>query len=304
MSTPPAWNENPPPYPTPQVPPPARSPRSWLIPLAVIVVIVVVLIAALIATGVVRLGPSSSNAAYETFSQAEGVAAGNSGAVTGGPWFAVFGAGVATPTAVLEPVSNLTSLLATIDCTITWPHGQPSNLDVPSTPSNAATGTAAYWTFGFKNASNVLLIETVSLGSPTALLVANGTACENVVAYLAPFPSAVLDSPEIVSDANSAGGSTFLATYPNATRAWGAIGGIQFGTIASTSPVWEVTYTSCSFPAYSGETGATFNATIAGLTGVVSNSSTHSGACGVTVPSTLIAAVHGVLPALAARKAI
>lgn len=269
---------------------------------------VIVILAALFATGVLHLGSSASNASYETFSQAEGVASGNAASVGGNPWFAAVGAGVATPTSVLEPVANFTSLLDSFGCTISWPHGEPTNLAVPSTPSNAATGTAAYWTFGFKNSTNALLIETVSLGIPSALLVANGSDCESVVAYLAPFPSTVLNSPAIVTAANQAGGAAFLGTYPNATRAWGAIGGIELGSLATTSPVWEVTYTSCTFPAYSGETGATFNATVAGLTGVVSNSSTETGDCGLTVPTTLVTPLGGALSAASApapaRKAI
>jgi hypothetical protein len=293
-----------PPAPAAGGPPPARSSRRWLAPVAAVIVVVVVLIAALFVTGVLHLGSSSSAPAYETFSQAEGVASANSGSVAGAPWFAALGAGVAAPTSILEPVTNLTSLLTSVGCTLVFPHGEPANLDIPSTPTNAATGAAAYWTFGFKNVSNALLIETVSLGVASSLLIANGTACENFVAFLATFPSNVLDSPQIVAAANGAGGSAFLAKYPNATRGWGAVGGIQLGTLASTSPIWEVSYTSCSFPAYSGETGALFNATIAGLTGVVSNSSTSTGACGVTVPTTLLAPLHGVAPALAPRKAI
>lgn len=270
----------------------------------IVAVVIIVLIAALFATGVLHLGASASNASYETFSQAEGVASGNAGSVAGGPWFAAVGAGVATPSSVLEPVSNFTSLLDSFGCTIVWPHGEPANLVIPSTPESASAGAAAYWTFGFKNASDALLLETVSLGVPSALLVANGTSCEGIVAYLAPFPSNVLDSPQVVAAANQAGGTSFLNAHANATRAWAAVGGIQLGDLASTSPIWEVSYTSCSFPAYSGETGVTFNATVAGLTGTVSNSSTSSGSCGLTVPTTLVVPLHGTLSPWSARKAI
>jgi hypothetical protein len=283
----------------------ATRTRRWWIPVGVAVVVLLVALAAFYATGTYPFSkPSSGPPAYETFSQAESVASSGAGSQMGGSWFAVFGAGVASPTAVLEPTENLTQLTTLVNCTIDWPSGVPSNVAIPSTAPNAATGAAAFWAFGFKNASNALLVELVVDGVASALLKATGASCAAEVAYLAPFPTGVLDSPTIVATANGAGGSAFLATYPNASREWGAYGGIQLGVLGSTSPVWFVGYTTCSLPPVSGEVGQVFNATLGGTSGAVINSSTGPADCAPTIPTGLsLTAPAGASPA-ALRKAI
>jgi len=282
---------------------PARG--RWWIPVTVAVVVVVVVLAALFAAGTYPFSRSSSGGpSYQTFSQAESTASDGAASQSGGTWFAVFGAGVASPSPLLEPSANLTQLLALVNCTISWPNGQPANLAVPSTPTNAATGAAAFWVFGFKNVSNDLLVEIVSDGSASALFRASGATCAGGIAYLAPFPSGVIDSPTIVATANLAGGTAFLAAHPNATRAWGAYGGIQLGVLASTPPVWSVDYTTCSVPPVSGEVGLVFNATLGGTSGAVINSSTGSASCAPSIPTGLSLTVPGGAPPASVRKAI
>jgi hypothetical protein len=305
MSAPPAWSENPPASSAAPAPsPPPRRSRTWVIPTAIVAVIVVVLVAALFATGTLRFGSSSGNASYETLLQANGVASSASGSVAGGPWYVIFGAGIATPTAVLEAATNLTSALASVNCTVSWPNGEPANLNVPSTPESAGAGTAAYWTIGLKNASNAFLIEVVSDGSASALVELAGHTCEALFAYLSTFPPATLDSPAIAAAADAVGGSAFLAAHANATRLYAAVGGFSLGAILTTTPEAEVVYSSCTYPSYSGEVGVEFNATVAALSGAVSNHSTNSTDCGVSVPATLVAPIHGLETALSARKAI
>jgi len=287
-------------------PAPARPPRSrtWIIPTVVVVVVVVVLLAALFATGTLRLGTSSSgNPALETFSQAESVASGGASGQSGGTWFPVFGAALATPTALLEPESNITSVLDSINCTVSWPNGEPTSVEIPATPTGAAVGAAAYWAFGFKNVSNALLVVTVSSGTASALVLVTGSLCEDLIEYIAPFPSGVVDSPAIVTAADQAGGSAFLTAYPNATKVWGAVAGAQFGAI-TTSPVWLVEYTTCSIPPYLGETGQVFNATLGGTSGAVINSTSGPAACTISVPSGILTGVPIPGTPSAVRKAI
>ena len=280
-----------------------RSRRRWVIPLVVVVVVVAVVIAALYATGTLHIGSSSSNPSYETFSQARGVAQGGAGSVAGGTWFAAAAAGIATPSAVLEQVTNLSTLTAESNCTLTWPNGEPANLEIPATPENAPTGTAAYWTVVFENASNALLVETVSDGTAAALLVASGATCEEIASLLAPFPSGVYDSPSIVTAADQAGGTAFLTAHPNSTRIWSVYGGVRLGEI-STTPDWLVDYTTCALPVIAGENGSVFNATVAGLTGDVLNSSSGNHECAPSLPENLGLPLPDAGATPAARKAI
>jgi hypothetical protein len=306
-----SWVEEPssPPPATPPVttaaPPPAAPRRRWLLPALVVAVVAVVVVAALFATGTLRYpGSSASNPAYEIFSQAEAVAVGASGSVAGGPWFATFGAAAATPTAIVEPATNLSTELSKLNCTVVWPNGEPANIAIPSTPETVSVGAAAYWVFGLKNISNALLVEIVSDGVASALLTVGGTTCSGFVSYLAAFPSDMVDSPAIVTTADAHGGSTFLAAHPNASRAWGAYGGAQLGVLARTSPEWFVDYTSCTLPTYQGEVGAVFNATLGGTSGALINASTNTTTCAVTAPSGVELAFHASPSITGARKAI
>jgi hypothetical protein len=278
--------------------------RRWLLPAVVVAVVLIALIAALFATGVLSLGPASTSAAtYETFSQAESTAQSGSGSVPGGPWYAAFGAAVSIPTAVLEPTTNLSSVIAMSNCNVSWVHGEPQNIAVPVTPSSAGVGAAAYWTFGLKNITNGLLLEVVSDGVASALLTVTGGTCEEAVMLLSTFPTGVVDSPAIIQAANQAGGSAFLAAHANSTQVWGAYGGatyLGFGT----SPTWFVEYTTCTVPTSVGEVGAVFNATLGGTSGEVTM--THSGTvnCVLTAPTGLTLTTHAPSPSFAARKAI
>ncbi|MGA8303542.1 MAG: hypothetical protein WA691_08335 [Thermoplasmata archaeon] len=278
--------------------------RRWIWPTLVIVVVVLAVVAALFATGIVRFGqPNSSSPAYEIFSQAESTAQSGANSVAGGPWYAAFGAGVSTPDAVLEPTTNLSGLLQLVNCTITWTHGEPANIAIPATAASASTGAAAYWTFGLKNDSNALLVETVSDGTPSAVFVASGSNCTRTVALLSTFPAGTVDSPQVISAANAVGGAGFLAAHPNSTEVWGAIAGFSdFGI--STSPLWYVEYTACALPSSIDATGPFFNATVGGTSGVVTMHSNGTANCALSVPTGLALALHDPASPAAARKAI
>jgi hypothetical protein len=286
--------------------PPRR--RRWpAVAVAAVAVIVVVL--ALIAGGVIRLGPStSSNPADETFAQASGVAASRSGSVPGGPWFAFAGVALVTPVAVLEPATNLSAALQLGNCTESWIGGAPANVAIPATGARVATGAAAFWTFLLKNASNGILLETISTGTADAVLTLGGAQCEQFAGLFDSFPSGMLDSPAIIAAANAAGGASFLATDPNATQAWAVVGGVTFDVI-TTAPEWLVEYTSCSIPASVNAQGTVFNATVEGGSGVVTNHTTGSVDCalsaavgvGLAEPSQYTSELHLSSPVILSR---
>ncbi|MGI0070710.1 MAG: hypothetical protein ACRECT_01330 [Thermoplasmata archaeon] len=287
---------------TGDVAPPRR--RRWILPVVAVAVVVAVLFATLFATGLLALGKAHGpNPVDETFSQAEATAQSGATSVPGGPWYAVFGAAVAVTAPVLEPATNLSSLAALANCTIIWPGGSPGNIGLPATGPGAGAGAAAFWTFGLKNASNGLLVESVSGGVAAALLTAGGAACTQAVALLASFPSGIVNSPSIVATADGAGGAAFLSTYPNATRTWTALGGLSYDGLV-TSPTWYLEYTICTLPLSVSEVGAVFNATLGGTSGALISDENGSADCALTAPVGLGALAHALLPPTVARKAI
>jgi hypothetical protein len=289
------------------VPPPRSARRRWILPIVAVAVVAVVLVAALFAAGVLRFGPANSPPpADQTFSQAESQAQSGANSVPGGPWYAVFGIAVVTRVAVLEPVTSLSSDLSPLNCTFAWPNGQPANIALPATSSGAAAGTSAYWAFGLKNQSNTLLLESVSDGTASAVLTARGGTCAEGTGYLVSFPSGFVDSPAMVSAVGAAGGTPFLAANPNATQVWVGVAGITIYGFTS-SPVWEVAYTSCSLPPVEGQNGSIFNATVGGTSGVVTGHANGTGSCLPAIPGGLgipPLPLASLLSPVAARKAI
>lgn len=282
-----------------------RPHRRRILPVVGAVVVAVAIVVALAAAGVLSFGskPSSSPPADETFAEASAVATSASGSVAGGPWYGVLGAALVTPFAVLEPAANLTAVLSFLNCTSHWISGEPSNVAIPATPASAALGTAAFWSFVLKNATNVLLLETVAQGSASALVTLNGSTCSEGAGYLDSFGGGMQDSPKIVAAANAAGGSAFLATYPNATEFWGVSGGVTYGVL-TTSPEWFLEYTSCSLPAGANEEGAVFNATVGGTSATVTNHTSGEADCALTGASLPSLARPSGPPPVSAGKAI
>lgn len=284
--------------------PSAPSRRRWVVPVIAVVVIAVVVVAALAAAGVLHLGSSSSGpATYETFSQALGVARSGASSQAGGPWTAVAGAALVTRLAVTEPFSNVSSLKELANCSLTWFASTPTVIVVPATPTNASTGTSAFWWFAFKNDSSSLLVNMVSAGSATPLFTVSGGECSEFGGDLDAFSSGMPDSPTIVAAVNAAGGSSFLADHANASELWGVTGGFTFDGI-STAPEWGVEYTACSATASPTETGAVFNATVNGLTAVVTQNASGTAECALSVSSGATLALPTSMAPDLLRKAI
>jgi hypothetical protein len=275
-----------------------------LLGVAAVAVAIAVIVLALAASGVLRLGSTSTgNPTYETFSQATSVAQSRSSSVAGGPWFAFGGVAVVTRAAVLEPVTNVSGALKTAGCTADWIGGMPANVAVPGTPASVALGASAYWAFVLKNASNGILLETIASGSADAVATLGGTNCTAAASYLDSFGSGMQDSPTIIAAANAAGGAAFLVAHPNATQAWAVTGGATF-SIISTSPEWLVEYTSCALPAAEDEEGAVFNATVGGTSGVVTAHTNGTVDCALTAAVAPTLGVPTPFAAVLLRKAI
>jgi hypothetical protein len=271
---------------------------------AAVAVGIAVVVVALAATGVLHLGATSnSNPADETFAQAQSVAQSQSSSVAGGPWYAFAGVAIVSRAAVLEPVTNVSADLAAVGCTATWIGGVPANVAIPATPASVATGAAAYWAFALKNASNGILLETITSGVADSVATLGGTNCTTAASYFDSFGSGMQDSPAVIEAADAAGGASFLAAYPNATQAWAVSGGATFSVI-TTSPEWLVEYTSCALPVAATEHGAIFNATVGGTSGVVTAHSNGTVDCALTAAVAPTLAAPVAFAALLVRKAI
>ena len=261
---------------------PARPRRRWIVPVAAAAVVAIVIVGTLFATGMLHLGSSTPPAPTDlTFSQAESAAQSSSASVAGGPWYPVLGAAIVTPVAALEPATNLSAALGVANCTFLWPNGEPENIALPATHPSAAIGTSAYWSVSLKNASNGLLVETVAQGVAAPLVKLGGARCAGFAAFLASFPSGVVDSPSAIKAASAVGGSAFLAEHPNATELWLAVGGISVDGLTST-PDWYLEYSSCAIGAPPTSQGDVFNATVGGLSGVVTAHANGTADCGLT----------------------
>jgi hypothetical protein len=269
-----------------------------------VVVVAAVAIAALAAAGVLHFGSTgSSPPANETFSQALGVAQSKASSQAGGPWTAVAGAALVSTLEVTEPSANLTTLEDLTNCNLTWVGGQPSDLIVPATPSGTSIGTSAFWSFALKNESNALLVETVSQGSASALLTLTGGDCATAGSALDGFTSGMPDSPAIIAAVNANGGAAFIGAHANASELWSVDGGFTFLGI-STTPEWFVEYTSCSATASPTQTGAVFNATVNGLSAIVTENASGTAECALSVSTGPTLAAPTSFLAILLRKAI
>ena len=289
----------------PPGPAPGRS-RRWALIAIVAVVVVGVVLAALFATGLWFRSSSSPGPTpyWETYSEAEQRAAGAAAGTPGGSWLPVTAFGFALPHAATLPAINLTSILTAINCSIRWTGGVAPILTVPGTPASAGVGRAGFWVIGFRDSGAELLLSTVSEGNATVILTAEGTSCSSDISHLAGIPGDVVDSPVAVANASAAGGAAFLASHANVSQSWVLVGDLQLGIIES-APSWTVLDTTCTVPSSASETGAAFNVTLSGLTGIVSRAPTTGPVnCELTVPTGLsLLAVPGAA-SIGAAKAI
>ncbi len=262
----------------------------------------VVAAAILVVAGLYVLGDLTAHAAgptsagpYPTYEQAESVAAPAVSSTAGGPWLAVIGFGIVSANSAFVGGANLTSVIASLNCSIAWTGTPDPTVLVPLTPNSAGSGHSAFWVVGFRNAVGAITIALVTDGVGAVLLEATGSTCESAASHLVSIGS-IVDSPEAVAGANAAGGSAFLAADPNATQGWFILGGLEEVGIV-TEPTWYIGDTTCTLPGSVEENGSEFNATVNGLTGDASTASNGSVNCAVSVT----APVGGLVPSFAAQ---
>ncbi len=199
-----------------------------------------------------------------TYSQATAIMVANASGFDGGNWSVAFGGGIASPLNSSLPAST-----ATGNCSVTWIATPTSSIFVPPTPTNAPAGTANFNFFFLvsANVSDTTLVGTVVNGTPVREFTFATSACPAYSSFVNPVGPGVIDSPLAVAAANAAGGSTFLASHANVTEQWLVVAG-QNSSYFSQPPFWSVNYsTSC---------GASFQALIDGLSGLVATASTQS----------------------------
>lgn len=267
-----------------------------------IAVAVILSITFLYGAGLFSTGSTASGSQpFETYRQAAPRALSAAVGSSGGPWAALFAGAIDSPTAALVPGANLSAIPALSSCTVRWSGGNAPTLTVPATPTSAPLGSAAFWTFGFVNSTNDLLLVSVIEGNASLLATVGGSKCTTLFASLAPLTSGVVDSPIVAQNASAAGGSSWLAQHPGATEAWNLVPGLSLGFLA-TPPTWRADYTTCSLAATAGTSGAVFNATLTGATGAVTQHANGTVACSGSSGLGLVVVPSGGGPG--ARKAI
>jgi hypothetical protein len=264
----------------------SKRSRPYLLPIIAILAIVIVLLALTFGGVIPGLFTSSKSsgpaAATLSYAQAAGVAKTTADS-TGGPWSVFSGGAVELPAPYVVPGAVFTDLSANLSaygCVVTWEGNVvTAGLSIPATPSNAATGEANFWLFLLTTTSGSIQGVTVSNGTGNGLVLIGGLVCELLGQELQPLNESILSSTQSVSIANTAGGSAFLASYPQSIRAWG-VAGIAPRLNLSVSE-WAVAYTTC--PTSGTEPTAPqpmFNATINAMTGEVLTSGETNVTCG------------------------
>jgi hypothetical protein len=171
----------------------------------------------------------------------------------GGPWqiAAVLGVG--------DDVSEDAFAGIVSGCTEPWVNS--SVIVAPATPSSAAIGYVSTWVAISQNPSSVDLLTVISQvgstvqGSDIAELQGSCTGQFTGAGFVS---GSVIDSPTIANDANLAGGSVFLNSYPAATIIFILLGAD-----------WLVEYTTCNFWAQTGGSGQEFLAGYNATSGAV-----------------------------------
>ncbi|MCI4373240.1 MAG: hypothetical protein L3K02_06315 [Thermoplasmata archaeon] len=304
--SPPSWNASASSSPPSSAPAPAPRSRRWVTPVVAVVVAAVLIVGVLAAAGFLfHKSTTTTTESFATMGEAESVAGPEASHALSGSWNAVIAVGVRLSIGFSLPISDSASLgNLTAGCNLTEASGAPTSLAIDGTPPATPAGHAAFWIVGLSNGAAGFALVSVDLGIPTALYSVSGSSCAGgVLGYLAPFPASELDSPALVAAANASGASPFLAQYPTATQLLVSIGGLSVGGVG-VSAVSFVVDTSCPVPLIENVTGAEFNATISGTTGVVENHSSGSVNCAAGLGN----AVSGVglisAPYVALAKAI
>jgi hypothetical protein len=252
--------------------------------------VVAVVVVLLLVVFVVLPAPSGSGAAGAvlTYSGARPVADGAVSGFDGGGWTLLFAAGFVSATNESFP-ANSTLFGNVTGCTYSATSGA-SGITLPAYAGNRSGGKSPAWAFAYRNGTDAIAIVGVIDGHGTVIATVSGSTCGLYAGFLYAVPSGAIDSSQAAEDVEPLA-ATFLAKYPNASAVFGLLGGYPgFLGTPSRGPEWTVAYSSCTFSAASGVTGAVFNATVNALSGAVLTSSTNdSVSCGGSLTSATFA---------------
>ncbi len=271
-------------------PPPASGPSQRNTPLLVVVIAVVVaLLLTVLLLGV--LGSSSSGTPLavgngSTFSSARSVADGF--ASLHGTWDLLEGVGVALPNATVYPITAPT---VTANCTYTTLAGTvPSNLTIPAYSGSLTSGAAPVWLFGYFSPASGNELAMFDIGGQVAVAIDLSAGCTSgTLLHFTGIPGSVVDSSSAVAAAAAAGGSAFLSAHSvGASLTMILIGPYFFGNQSSASPLWSISWSTCSaiFVTNPSGSGYTFSAVVNATTGAVVPTSPTNSTCGVSPPPT------------------
>ncbi|HEV2449544.1 MAG TPA: hypothetical protein VGU43_03930 [Thermoplasmata archaeon] len=146
---------------------------------------------------------------------------------------------------------------------------------VSATSGSAGNGSASFWEFLYRANASALLTVVVDQGHATAAFTLNGTGCGQVYSGWQPVPPGAIDSSTAAADANVAGGSSFLARYPDAAGVYVLSNAVAPGSGA----VWSIGYTTCPESPEPVGNGSFFVAQVNADTGAVLLLTTESLVC-------------------------
>lgn len=247
----------------------ARRPgRRGLTVVAVVVVVLVVLLAAFL---LLRPASNGGASAGDSFRAAEAAANGTARGYDSGAYSRLMLAQAVHGNASLSvPITGSAGPGA---CSLRLLSG--GSVGVPATSGSAGNGSASFWEFLYQaNASN-LLVVVVNQGQASAAFTLNGTGCGQVYPGWQPVPAGAIDSTTAAADANAAGGSRFLARYPDAAGIYVLTNSLSPGAGA----LWSIGYTTCPESSVGVGNGSFFAAQVNANTGAVALSLTQSLNC-------------------------
>jgi hypothetical protein len=209
------------------------------------------------------------------YDAARSVAMSTASSVPGGPWSVLLGGGFSAVRPEVVPAFNSSSL-SLVGCTATAGPGAGA-IDMAASPGSVGQGVAPLWVFELTGASGSVVV-TVNDGQGALYATVSGTGCGLAGLLNGTVSSSVVDSTTAVDAANSAGGSAFLQTHPEANESMAVIAGFTSG-IYTLPPTWVVEYSDCSLLAPSDTTTQLFEAAIDATSGAVEMANTTTTSC-------------------------
>lgn len=233
---------------------------------AAVVLAIVLLVVLLPAPG----GSGGSGSGPLSYSTAKPLGDQAASAFDGGGWTLIAAAGFDSATAETFPL-NLSSLAST-NCTFQAGALGTGSFTIPQFTGNQTAGVAPLWGLAYRNAFGTIAIVIVVNGKASIAGAFSGGECASLSGLFTPVPSDVIDSPQAGAAVASLA-APFLAEYPNASAAYGLLGGFSSLGLGKGAQ-WEVAFSTCPINSTGRGNGAEFNATVNATSGRVVYSQT------------------------------